>query len=121
MEEDIKILEELIKEGFSAMCPLEAKAIENLLKRYKELEEDNKTKLEIYELGKENARKRIEYDYIPISVIQNKIEELKEQFRDYDAKWTKALRDKRHPFYRYLIRIEAEIDILQELLEERNK
>lgn len=27
-------------------------------------------------LGKENARKRIEYDYIHISVIQKKIEEL---------------------------------------------
>ena len=44
MEEDIKILEELIKEGFSAICPLEAQAIENLIKGYKEQERQLKIK-----------------------------------------------------------------------------
>lgn len=56
-------------------------------------------------------------EYIPKQKIKDKLEKLKEQFKDYDEKWTRTLRDKKHPFYRYMIRIEAEIDILEELLE----
>ena len=39
IEEDIKILENLLEEGFEAMCYLEAQAIKHLIKAYKELEE----------------------------------------------------------------------------------
>lgn len=56
--------------------------------------------------------------FINKQVIRDKIEELKEQFKDYEERWSKTSRDKRHPFYKYLIRIESEIDILNELLEE---
>lgn len=85
--EDIKILEQFAKynkyykeiDGRITMTidlPLKLdldKAIENLLKRYKELEEENKKypiKLndEIYRRVIENAQK----EFIPISVIQNK-------------------------------------------------
>lgn len=61
---------------------------------------------------------KVTRNFIPKQVIRDKIEELKEQFKDYDERWSKTSRDKRHPFYKYLIRIEAEIDILKELLEE---
>lgn len=55
---------------------------------------------------------------IPKSKVKEKIEELEKQYEDYSSKWEKSGRDKAHPFYRYLVRIEAEIDILQELLRE---
>lgn len=51
--------------------------INEIIDRNKELEEENETKLEIFELGKESSRKRIEYDYIPKTLIKEKIEELK--------------------------------------------
>lgn len=54
-------------------------------------------------------------DSIPKSKIKDKIAELQNQMREYDKKWN---RNKQHPFYRYLIRIGAEIDILEEILEE---
>lgn len=54
---------------------------------------------------------------IPKQYIQEKIEKLKKQYEYYEKRWESAGRDKKHPFYKYLIRIEAEIDILEELLE----
>lgn len=36
MNENIKILWNLIEEGFEEMCPLEAQAIENLITNYQE-------------------------------------------------------------------------------------
>ena len=87
--EDIKNLEEIINlckeeinnndKNITAILDLEdLKSLKNLLTRYKELEEKNKTQLEAFELGKESSRKRIEYDYIPKSKVKEKIEELKE-------------------------------------------
>jgi hypothetical protein len=94
MEEDIKILEEILSEPryyfnenlrFDAI-QIKCKAIENLLKRYKELEEENKelkkfadiilmrNKPKVAEVIKDS----IFFEYIPISVIQNKIDELKD-------------------------------------------
>ena len=42
INKDIEILENLLEEGFEAMCYPEAQAIEHLIKAYKELEEENK-------------------------------------------------------------------------------
>ena len=90
MEEDIKMLEKLCNQiideddldMFEILSPYEiAQAIKNLLTRYKELEEKNKTQLEAFELGKESSRKRIEYDYIPKSKVKEKIEELEEEIK----------------------------------------
>ena len=64
MEEDIKILENLLEEGFEAMCYLEAQAIEHLIKAYKELEEYYEEQNEV------NAK------FIPVSLVEEKIEEL---------------------------------------------
>ncbi len=139
MKEDMKILEEICNrpiqdtEGTKRM----KQAIKNLINRNKELEEENKELLEIrisasahnqiQELRRENQSYRDYYGnppcyddakYIPKSKVKEKIEELKEQYKDYEKRWEKAGRNKAHPFYKYLIRIEAEIDILQELLEE---
>lgn len=99
MEEDIKMLEVFIR---SIRSDLEdespdnwklAKAIENLLKRYKELEEENKhlkdfideEEERIAELSSKNCELEliIEQDYIPISVIHNKIDELEREFNFY--------------------------------------
>lgn len=116
-------------------------ALENLLKerqsdkeRIKDLEEINEAhKKENGELREELEEKtevaewKLEHAYntgwkaceiisIPKSLIKEKIEELKEQFEDYGKRWEEAGMDKAHPFYKYLIRIEAEIDILEELL-----
>lgn len=88
MEEDIKILEELkdVQERciehtpdspFTMLWKKQNQAIENLLKRYKELEEDNKTLTDEYMIQKHLINANFLKDYIPISVIQNKLEQNK--------------------------------------------
>ena len=164
MEEDIKILEEFKKNGYSILfmkyqdrnitnSHIE-RALENLLTRYKKLEQENNNfkeasiindslYKEVCNKNKELEEENNQYkkyavmmttegliingvkfsfeDYIPKSLIKEKIEELKKQYEDYSSKWEKSGRDKAHPFYRYLVRIEAEIDILQELLRRRGE
>ena len=46
IEEDIKILEELLDEGFEAMCYEEAQAIEHILSDYKRVLKENEHKTE---------------------------------------------------------------------------
>ena len=101
MEEDIKILENLLEEGFEAMCYLEAQAIEHLIKAYKELEEENMQ----LEAIKDEAIRRYNFETIPVSLVEEKIEELKE-----DIKKGKT----RYPYI-----LEHKIEVLQELLERR--
>lgn len=91
MEQDIDDLEELRKElGLYANKNKirQGIALEHLLKAYKELEEENKTKLEVFELGKESSRKRIEYDYIPKSKIKEKISELDRKITYIESQYT---------------------------------
>lgn len=121
MEEDIKMLEKLCNQiideddldMFEILSPYEiAQAIKNLLTRYKELEEKNKTQLEAFELGKESSRKRIEYDYIPKSKVKEKIEELdKEEKRE--LKGTKG-QDRYYIKQKYMYKRK----VLEELLRE---
>ena len=73
MEEEIEILENYIREWHDTDV---AQALENLITRYKELEEKNKTQLEAFELEKESSRKRIEYDYIAKSKVKENIQDL---------------------------------------------
>lgn len=42
INKDIEILENLLEEGFEAMCYSETQAIDHLIKAYKELEEEKK-------------------------------------------------------------------------------
>ena len=81
MEEDIKILEDLL---------VECKAIENLLTRYKQLEEENKYYKEIivekeinknFEVLYEKTLKAVKTDYIPKSKVKEKIEELDKRIK----------------------------------------
>ena len=145
MEEDIKILEIFLKnmkkdktyssKGFY-------KHLENLLKRYKELEEketekflkvledNSKTTLvkEVMELRKENEQYKKQFEdikcnilvpsiteknFIPISVIQNKIN----GYLEYDEKYKTCTKDGRRNYTLEYFKAKA----LQELLEERNK
>lgn len=90
-------------------------AIENLLKRYKELEEDNKELRKYYASRKEveDLKETIaclhessKEMFIPISVIQNKIKEIE---------FTSSQINGDYFMNNY------KLEVLQELLEERNK
>ena len=147
MEEDIKILEEFINNYKSVQekykddeiqaeiersCYFEevpAQALENLIKRYKELEEENIASKEtiniltnkIEKVVDENKTLTDEYmiqkhlinadflkDYISISVIQDKIDELYNKGENY------IFNEKNNA-----VRL-GKIQVLQDLLEERN-
>ena len=116
MEEDIELLEMDLDD---IVCYLGqqvsfeygqqvGKAIENLLKRYKELEEMLKHRIkytrELEQDLFENARNYV----IPISVIQNKIDEINEEIKHEDNE-------------KVIIWLHKQRKVLQELLEERNK
>lgn len=57
-------------------------------------------------------------NFIPKQVVRNKIEEVNKEYKKYTEKWEKLGMNKEHPFYRYIVRLEAQIDILEELLGE---
>ena len=109
MEEDIKILENLLEEGFEAMCYLEAQAIEHLIKGYRELEEkwDKDTHTLQNALDLANADKI--NNYIPVSLVEEKIEEINKAYED--SKDENGESEYYYPDYT--------IRVLQELLEKR--
>ena len=72
INKDIEILENLLEEGFEAMCYPEAQAIEHLIQAYKELEEENMQ----LETIKDEAIRRYNFESIPVSLVKDKIEEL---------------------------------------------
>lgn len=76
-EEDIKILENYIYNKKETMKEQLVKAIEHLIKAYKELEEENEKKDDelIYVTG-QNFEELKEL-YIPVSLVEEKIEERK--------------------------------------------
>lgn len=121
MEEDIKILEDFIYEiksfGLTKDTLEVSHAIENLIKAYKELEEENKIiKGNYYTLSKDiqmvttelgfpedtiiadEMIPMIKENYIEKSLVEEKIEELIKEGRHYNAN---------------------KIEVLQELLEKR--
>ena len=84
MEEDIKYLENMIKEykRFGDLDNLDYedtertyKALENLIARYKELEKENKKITDEYMIQKHLINADFLQDYIPKSKIKEKIEE----------------------------------------------
>lgn len=137
MEEDIKTVENIIVEYstqvedykfFSVPVRLDERdieALENLLKRYKELEEENKNyKKYAVIMSTEglliNGVKFSFNEFIPISVIQNKLEKLKREFDFYAGRehfeWQDGEFDGE-----VCDDIALKIGVLKELLEERNK
>ena len=124
MEENIKRVEHLIercnqcKSNACITCDIcwsEVQAIENLLKGYKELEEENKTLTDEYMIQKHLINADFLKDYIPISVIQNKLDKLEHE------------KFKRTQLGVFLLnnfenqRLLAQIEVLQELLQESEK
>lgn len=95
------------REGIENFVVVRKNNLENLIKAYKELEEENKRKsIEIicYQEELENS--------IPVSLVEEKIEELKEEIEQ--------LRIESNITYDSgIYRNQIKIDILQELLERR--
>ena len=129
-EEDIKILEEITEDDLLNCWEGGEKefiAIKHLLKAYKELEKENKELLElrisasahnrIMELEKENQSYRDYHgtppcydnsNYIPVSLVEEKIEYYKELQNNYIKKYDEVNDG-----------LQAMINVLQELLEKR--
>lgn len=115
MEEDINILERLVEErelvGNYKTDEIVLQAIEHLIKAYKELEEENKTLNERNQyLVKYRAKLEKELyesneNFIPVSLVEEKIEELKNKSGGN--------------VFHIQQTINAEIRLLQELLEKR--
>ena len=128
MEENIKILEELIdkkytknlleivsvfteKDKVSVLSEKEKQAIENLISRYKELEEEKEECIEALEEWI-NGERISEYS-IPKSKVKEKIEEIDKQGNTPHVKNMAYTTKKGDWIYK-----EHAIKILQELLEE---
>lgn len=121
MEEDIKILERLVEErelvGIYKTDEIVLQAIEYLIKAYKELEEENKTLNERNQyLVKYRAKLEKELyesneNYIPVSLVEEKIEEYQNNMKLYEN-------ETHNIFNENNIRQEV-ITVLQELLEKR--
>lgn len=119
MEEDIKLVENLIKE-FETYNDLDGiqdlktymKAIENLIKGYRELEEENKRlkgKIDVCDWQEKSCREIVDEKYMPVSLVKEKIEELDKKINDIpdnEGNFSKAI----------LIRTKI---TLQELLEDK--
>lgn len=122
MEEDIKILKELIEIGLEDFTDItitnrQAQAIENLIARYKELEENRKLTARKYMLNAETGELKeipIDNNYILKSKVQEKIEELEELVKDFEEYWSKDPRkfkkEKCIDYYK--------LEALQELIED---
>lgn len=125
MEQDIKILEDFInkpvKSGeFNKISNKEIQAIENLLRRNCYLENEAR-KIINQELNK--AQVDLYKNYIPISVIQNKIDELT-KYRDLAKEQIEervVIADSDSLNYGRAEAHDKDIQVLQKLLEERNK
>ena len=87
MEEDIKILEENLKNGtIYVNCGNSIdKALENLLTRYKQLEEENKSKQKAYDNCYCEYKHYKQFDSIPKSKVKEKIEELDNKRRKFTS------------------------------------
>ena len=109
MEQDIDILEELLNAKITftiSTTDYGWKALEHLIKAYKELEEKNKKKsIEIicYQEELENS--------IPVSLVEEKIEEINKLITEAQKESGSA--SKEYTIYVY------QKDILQKLLEKR--
>ena len=120
--EDIKVLESFIKQLEEYEDEQELKqAIENLIKKYKELEE-HMQKFYTAELFTAKQVKLIEEDYIPKSKVREKIEKLQNEIKENrsiasrtaDRVEARILNDQINELYKA-------IKILEELLQEGDK
>ena len=124
IKEDIKNIEEIINlinkeldkkdKNVSAILDLkDLLSLRNLIKEYKNLEEEN---IQL-EACKDDVIRRYNFESIPVSLVEEKIEELKnriEKYREYaeqgietDVEWVDNVADR------------ETVKVLQELLEKR--
>ena len=101
-------------------------ALQTVLNELERLQKENKSLVKQYEwqgailVNEYMPLKDIKQLFIPKQVVRNKIEEVNKEYKKYTEKWEKLGMNKEHPFYRYIVRLEAQIDILEELLNEVN-
>ena len=135
LEEDIKFIEEMIKE-YKTFGDLHNpdfedtdriyKALENMLKRIKELEEENK----IYVLNGDNVNLEIyiKNNYIPVQKVKNILTKIQEEFNKLDKTSDEFLNSKEKTVEDYILEKERLAtmqtlaycrDNLEELLEEK--
>lgn len=123
MEQDIKNLQEIINlcneeldnedENVTAVLDLvDLKSLRNLIKAYKELEEENMQ----LEAIKDEAIRRYNFESIPVSLVKKKIEELNNSI-DLAIDNSKGGLDEE--FIEKGSKLLAQKKVLQELLEKR--
>lgn len=105
IEEDIKVLENLLDEGFEAMCYEEAQAIEHILSDYKRLREYYEEQNEV------NAK------FIAVQKVKDKIEELNKLLADIDYKDVED-KQEREFYKKEYYQVVTQIKVLKELLKE---
>lgn len=131
IEEDIKILESIIEEYENCSVPeidmqinvtfreKQNNALNNVLSDYKRALKENEELRENY-ISAQACANMVFDKVIPVQKVKDKIEELKEQ----DREWTEELSEPDSNFKdidRNLKRIKNQIDVLQELLEGRKE
>jgi hypothetical protein len=124
MEEDIKILEEYIEPrlknlyncefGYEVIRGKELQAIENLLKRYKELEEINGTLSSAINISVAHNK-----ESIPISVIQNTLDDIDRELEAY-KKLVELGKETDCEYYDNVANLRTK-QVLKEILEKGNK
>lgn len=100
------LLRTLKKEGIENFVVVRKNKLENLIKAYKELEEENQQ----LEAIKDEAIRRYNLESIPVSLVEEKIEEYQNNMKLYEN-------ETHNIFNENNIRQEV-ITVLQELLEE---
>ena len=110
INENIKILEESIIQGKYHLYKKDLKKfVSNVIKAYKELEEENKTLKNV--VSEIFNSEDVTDTYIPVSLVEEKIEELDKQYEFYNSDKRKT----KNIAKGYYIAIQK----LQELLEKR--
>lgn len=129
-EEKLKKAIDLLKSEISVYdtyyCLATSQALKTVLNELERLQKENESLVKQYEwqgailVNEYMPLKDIKQLFIPKQVVRNKIEEVNKEYKKYTEKWEKSGMNKEHPFYRYIVRLEAQIDILEELLNEVN-
>lgn len=115
INEDIKILERMLKIEKECLhydvSQDEIRALEHLIKAYKELEEENKDLKNLANNKQWISPCYVAQNYIPVSLVEEKIEEINKLITEAQKELGSA--SKEYTIYVY------QKDILQELLEKR--
>lgn len=112
INENIKILEESIIQGkYHLYKKVLKKCVSNVIKAYKELEEENKDLKNLANKKQWISPCYVAQNYIPVSLVEEKIEEINKLITEAQKELGSA--SKEYTIYVY------QKDILQELLEKR--